>query len=203
MTDLIELNRRAVRRSVEIVDAVSAEQLGWPTPCSGWTLEDLLGHMIAQHYGFAAAAEGNTTDRSVWEVQPVGADPPGAYAAAAEQVLTAFAADGVLDRGFWLPEVRDGGPFPAPTAIGFHLVDYVVHGWDVAASIGADANYPLEVVATALSVAERVPTGAARVAPDASFAPPLPVGADQSPMHRMLLILGRGPTWSIQSSCPP
>lgn len=172
MTDLVELNRRAVQRSVEIVDAVSADQLGWPTPCAGWTLEDLLGHMIAQHHGFAAAAEGNTTDCMVWEVHPVGDDPAGAYAAAADHVLTAFAADGVLDRGFWLPEVRDGGPFPAPTAIGFHLVDYVVHGWDVAASLGVDTTYPLEVVATALSAAEQVPTGAPREVPGASFAPP-------------------------------
>jgi len=37
----------------------------------------------------------------------------------------------------YLPEVRAGITVPAPIAIGFHLVDYVAHGWDVARTLGA------------------------------------------------------------------
>jgi len=198
MTTLLKLHRRVVRRSVEIVNAVTADQLRRPTPCAEWALEDLLAHMIAQHHGFAAAAEGNITDRSVWDVHTVGDKPADAYTAAAKRVLTAFAAEGVLSRSFWLPEIRDGGPFPAPTAIGFHLVDYVVHGWDAAASIGVDADYAPDLVAAALSVAEQVPTGAPREVPSAPFQPALSVGSGQSPMQRLLLILGRSPSWPIQ-----
>jgi uncharacterized protein (TIGR03086 family) len=195
VTDLLELHRRVVQRSVEIVQAVTAEQLGRATPCSGWTLEDLLGHMIAQHLGFAAAADGNDGDPSVWDVHPVGDHPAGAYEAAAERVLTAFSAEGVLERRFWLPEIRDGGPYPATMAIGFHLVDYVVHGWDVAVSIGVDSEYAPDLVAAALGVAEQVPTGGVRRLPGAAFAPVLSVAADGSPMDRMLLLLGRSPAW--------
>jgi uncharacterized protein (TIGR03086 family) len=201
MTDLVELNRRAVQRSVAIVAATTADHLARPTPCAGWTLENLLGHMIAQHRGFAAAADGNRTDLSVWDVLPVGADPAGAYAAAAERLVTVFAADSVLTRVFWLPEIRDGGPFPARTAIGFHLVDYVVHGWDVAASIGVDARFEPDLVAAALAVAEKVPAGAARELQGAPFAPALPHDGDQSPMDRLLRILGRCPSWPVPG-CP-
>jgi uncharacterized protein (TIGR03086 family) len=195
MTSLLELHRRVVRRSVEIVDSVSADQLGKATPCAEWTLEDLLGHMIAQHHGFAASAEGNTSALSVWEVHPVGDSPAETYAAAADRVIAALAADGVLERRFWLPEIRDGGPYPAQTAIGFHLVDNVVHGWDVAASVGVDATYAPDLVAAALTVAEQVPDGAPRLVPGAAFRPALPMSEHPSPMYRMLAILGRSPAW--------
>jgi uncharacterized protein (TIGR03086 family) len=192
---LVQLHRRAVQCSVEIVSAVTADQLGWPTPCAGWALGDLLGHMIAQHHGFAAAADGSAPDLSGWAARPVGDDPAGEYAAAAQRVITAFGASGVLGRRMWLPELRADRPFPAATAIGFHLVDYVVHGWDVAASLGAEADYASDVVAAALVVAEQVPSGAAREAPGSAFRPALPVGAGRSPMQRLLLILGRSPAW--------
>jgi hypothetical protein len=35
-----------------------------------------------------------------------------------------------------MPEIRPGYGFPATLAIGFHLVDSVVHAWDVARAIG-------------------------------------------------------------------
>ena len=97
--------------------------------------------MIGQHYGFAASARGETSDLSVWADRPAGADLHAAYAAAVADVTAAFAEDGVLDRRLWLPEIRDGARFPATMAIGFHFLDYVVHGWDVARSIGSDPGF--------------------------------------------------------------
>jgi uncharacterized protein (TIGR03086 family) len=195
-TDVVALNRRAVERSTEIVDAVDATQLGLPTPCAGWSLSDLLGHMIAQHRGFAAAAAGNVDDESVWQMQPVSDRPADAYRVAARAATDAFAGDEVLSRGFWLPEIRDGGPFPARVAIGFHLLDYVVHGWDVAASIGAQADYPSDLVEAAVALAELVPAGASRQQPNSSFGVVLSLDRVPTPMERLLLILGRDPSWT-------
>jgi uncharacterized protein (TIGR03086 family) len=196
VTDLLAMNRRAVERSVEIVDAVTSTQLSAPTPCEGWSLGDLLGHMIAQHRGFAAAAAGNVDDQSVWRMRPVIDWPAGAYRVAARAATSAFAGDGVLSRGFWLPEIRDGGPFPGHVAIGFHLLDYVVHGWDVAASIGAKADYPNDLVDVALALAELVPDGASRQQVNSAFGPALAVADARTPMEGLLLILGRDPAWT-------
>ncbi|WP_328581822.1 TIGR03086 family metal-binding protein [Streptomyces sp. NBC_00370] len=198
MPDLIELDRRAVERSAEIVDGVDIASLERPTPCAGWTLRDLLGHMTAHQHGFAAAADGAVSDRADWAAAAVGPEPSWEYRTAAERVTAAFAADGVLDRPFWLPEVRDGGPFPGRVAVGFHLVDYVAHGWDVAATLGVEASYAPDVVEAALSIARKVPTGADRLRPDASFAPVRPHEADASPMDRMLSLLGRDPAWRAE-----
>lgn len=62
MTGLIELDRRAVQRSIEIVDAVSIEKLEQSTPCSGWTLEDLDDegtHVIRTHWSVPSAGSAN------------------------------------------------------------------------------------------------------------------------------------------------
>ncbi len=106
--DIRELNRRAVAATVGIVGKVRNDQLGLPTPCEQWTLRQLLAHMNGQHHGFAAAARGETSDLSVWADRPVGDDLHAAYAAAAADVTTAFAKDGMLERRLWLPEIREG-----------------------------------------------------------------------------------------------
>ncbi len=64
MADIRDLDRRALETTVEIVAAVTAGQLQLPTPCAEWTLRQLLGHIIGQHYGFAAAARRETSDLS-------------------------------------------------------------------------------------------------------------------------------------------
>jgi len=56
--DIRELNRRAVQASVEVVSQVDPGDLGRPTPCSQWSLGELLAHMTIQHRGFAAPAPG-------------------------------------------------------------------------------------------------------------------------------------------------
>ncbi|PRC51826.1 TIGR03086 family protein, partial [Mycobacterium sp. ITM-2017-0098] len=85
--------------SIDVVSAVRQDHLTLATPCAGWTLADLLTHMTVQHHGFAASARGDGADVSVWRTEPfadaITADPAGTYAAAAHDVLDAFAAHGV------------------------------------------------------------------------------------------------------------
>ena len=130
--DIVDLDAQAVRGPRPPGGPASPADLARPTPCAGWTLPDLLAHMTAQHDGFAAAAAGEGADLVRWQTGAPAADPVGEYAAAAERVLAAFAAAGVLAREFALPQISTKLRFPAAEAIGFHFVDYVVHGWDVA-----------------------------------------------------------------------
>jgi hypothetical protein len=65
--DIVGLDARAVRASVQVVSQASAADLGRPTPCADWTLAELLAHMTAQHNGFAAAAAGNGADLVRWQ----------------------------------------------------------------------------------------------------------------------------------------
>jgi uncharacterized protein (TIGR03086 family) len=190
---IVALDAQAVRASMDLVAQLTARDLARPTPCADWTLHGLLRHMIAQHHGFAAAASGDA-DLAQWRVRTLGEDPVAAYRAAAERVLAAFAADGVLDREFPLPEIARGLMFPARQAISFHFVDYVVHSWDVARTLGAPLDFDPALLGAALSVAKAVPGGGARLAPGAAFAP----GVDWpggSGLDQIVALLGRSPDW--------
>ena len=184
-SDLRAADAYAVRGTVDLVQRISATDLARPTPCAGWDLAALLGHMTEQHRGFAAAARGSGTAR-----EPAG-DPVRAYVDAADEVISAFAADDELDRPFHLPEF--GRPVPLRMAIGFHLVDYVVHGWDVARTIGAAYRPDPEVLAQALPIVRAVPDGPERLALEAPFRPALPVAAGADALTEILLLLGRDP----------
>ena len=63
----LDLDRRTLTATAEIVAAVTADQLDDPSPCAGWTLRDLLGHMVASNEGFAAAASGAPVGGEVWD----------------------------------------------------------------------------------------------------------------------------------------
>jgi uncharacterized protein (TIGR03086 family) len=193
--DIRELDRRAVQLSVEVVAQASPEDLGRPTPCSAWTLGDLLAHMTAQHHGFAAAAQGRGEDLAAWAVRPSGPDAVARYRAAAGEVTAAFAGLSNLDARFTLPEVSTEFTFSARRAIGFHFIDYVVHAWDVARALRQPYLLPDGFAPMALTIAAAVPDGENRLRPNASFAPGRPAADDQEPLDRVLALLGRSPTW--------
>jgi uncharacterized protein (TIGR03086 family) len=122
--------------------------------------------------------------------------PAGTYAAAAADVLLAFADDDVLATSFALPEFGPGAAAPGSQAIGFHFVDYVVHGWDVARAIDAPFTLPAEVISAVLPLVFTVPDGDFRNAPNSVFAPAIAAGEGATDLDRVLLHLGRAPEWT-------
>ncbi|BEL05096.1 TIGR03086 family metal-binding protein [Actinoplanes sichuanensis] len=188
---LLDLDRRAVTLSVDLIAPVTAADLTRPTPCTGWDLADLIAHMTAQHRGFAAAAAGRGADPQPWQPVPV-ADPITAYRQAAADVQAAFAT--AEDTAFTIPEF---GPrtFPARMALSFHLVDYVVHAWDVAAARGVPFEPAPELIPAALPIALAVPDDDRRLSPQAPFRPAVSVTATATPLEKLLATLGRDPAW--------
>ena len=193
--DIVTLDARVVRATVSVVSQADPADLARPTPCADWTISELLTHMTAQHDGWVAAAAGDGGDLSRWQPGPPAADPVRQYAAAAGRVLAAFGADGVLDREFVLAELSPVLRFPAPQAISFHFIDYLVHGWDVARSLGVDYELEPDLLAAALPVARAVPDGEPRKLGVVPFAPGIPVTGALSVMDQIVATLGRSPAW--------
>lgn len=186
---LLEHDRQAVRLTVELAEQAGPADADRPTPCAGWNLTQLMAHLASQQVGFAAAARGHGADLQVWGPTDLG------YRQAAEDAVAAFAEPGLAERRFDLPEIRSGGGFPAPMAVSFHLIDNVVHAWDLAVTLGRQVPVPDELARAALPVARAVPTGASRNQPGAAFAPDLPVPDGASALEEILLLLGRDPAW--------
>ncbi|MFJ9693709.1 TIGR03086 family metal-binding protein [Kitasatospora sp. NPDC101183] len=197
---LVELHARSLDLAAEVVDTVRPEHLDLPSPCAGWTLRNLLEHVLGQHRGFAAAARGAGPDLALFADAPVGPDVAAEFRRTGAELTAAFRDAAAADRALWLPEIRDGGPFPVAQAVGFHLLDTLVHGWDVAASLGtadrliAVAEAEDALTDTLLKVTEIVPDTPEARAPGNAFRPGLdPAGGGR--FARSLALLGRDPLW--------
>lgn len=201
IVELVELHARSVELAVEVVDGVRSEQLDLPTPCAGWTLRHLLAHEIGQRHGFAAAARGAGPDPALFAPVPVGPDPAGTVRRTGTELTAAFRAAAAAGRALWLPEIRDGGPFPLDRAVGFHLLDTLVHGWDLAAALGTRDRLVErvegdgELLSVLEAVTDAVPDTPEARAPGRAFRPGLRPGDGTGRFERVLALLGRDPAW--------
>ncbi|NUW31963.1 TIGR03086 family protein [Nonomuraea sp. SMC257] len=191
--DLRALHRSALDLAGRAIAQVTSADLDGPTPCAEWTLGELLLHMVSENRGFAAAAAHPPAQPPVWDDGDLGDDPFGAYHDSAAAVAKAFAAPDIYERQV---EVREFGVFSGRTAIGMHMIDCLVHGWDVAASIGASYRPDPELVAAGLAVAARIPDTPKSRGPGAAFDTRVPVPDDAPDFQRVLALLGRSPSWT-------
>ena len=190
--DLREPCRRVLATTTATVARVRADQLGLPTPCDGWSVRDLLRHMVGNNNGFAAAALGAPPDAAVWDGVDV-TDPVGEFPASAERVTTAFASVEPLTGTF---AVLGYGDVPAAQAVGMYFIDYLAHGWDVAVSIGVDPRLDEEDCAAVLRIGAGWPKDSQAIwGPGAPFGRRVEVPDDASAADRMLGFLGRSPAW--------
>jgi uncharacterized protein (TIGR03086 family) len=189
LDDVRDLDRRALAATAEVVAAVAAADLERPTPCKAWPLAGLLRHLVCQNRGYGASSLGAPAILSIWDNADLRPDPHRAYQDSAAVVTAAFAEPNLRDGMF---EVREFGYYPAPVAIGMHFVDVLVHGWDVAVSIGVPYRPDDELATRALAIAAGWPgTGWRRQV----FGRRVPVPADASDLTRLLGLLGRSPAW--------
>ncbi|WP_326945106.1 TIGR03086 family metal-binding protein [Amycolatopsis sp. NBC_01307] len=186
-----ELDAVATRTSLDLVARSTPADFAKPTPCAAWTLYGLVAHMTTQNLGFAAAASGDG-DLGRWKLVSLGDDPVATYRDSVEQVLDAFAA---IDREeIPLPEFSAEVTFRPEQVLGFHFVDYVVHSWDVARTLGLPVRFDQDVLDAALRITASVPGGQSRLAPGAAFGPAVDAG-ELSGLDRVVALLGRSPKW--------
>jgi uncharacterized protein (TIGR03086 family) len=191
---LIRLDRSAVNGSLAPFEAWDPASIDRPTPCAGWSVGALLAHMTVQQHGFSRAVAGERTELSDWTAI-VEDDPVGAYRKSCDEVLAAFAGLRDPSAPVLLPEVRPE-PLPTMVAVGFHLVDNVVHAWDAARALGRQVDFDDSVLAAALDVSRLVPDDERRDRDGAAFAHSLPVPTGTSKLDEILLLLGRDPGWT-------
>ncbi len=156
--------------------------------------------MAAQHRGFTAAARGESSDLAAWQPVRVGGDPLLRYRESVTAVLRAFAEPGLLTREFALPEITSERTFPGSVAVGFHLLDYVVHSWDLARALGRPTRLSPRCVESALAVARLIPDDERRRSPDAPFRTSLQPATRAGTLDLLLYATGRSPDWSAADS---
>ncbi|HVM14469.1 MAG TPA: TIGR03086 family metal-binding protein [Egibacteraceae bacterium] len=184
--DIRDLHRRACEGFAATARAVRPDQWGLPTPCTEWDVRALVNHVVAEDRWTSPLVEGRTVteigDR--FDGDLLGDDPAAACAAAAAEALDAVGQPGVLERIVHLSY----GDVPAPDYVSELFADHLVHRWDLATAIGADARLDADLVAACATwFAER--ESAWRQA--GVIGPRLVVSDDADAQTRLLAAFGR------------
>src|SRR5438128_1059279 len=172
--DIVRLHERALDETAHLVDGVSPDQMGLPTPCSDWDVRALLAHLVGGNVRWAALARGEPTRRGPAQggrpgADLLGDDPAGAYRRSAEVLKQAWQDPALLDRPFELPI----GVLPGRAALNLRLVETVVHAWDLAKATEQHPAFDPDVVRAAAHFAQsNMP---AERPPGTPFAAPVPV----------------------------
>ncbi|MEU7550750.1 TIGR03086 family metal-binding protein [Streptomyces sp. NPDC044571] len=184
---LLETNAEALRLFGERVRAVEDDQWGAPTPCTEWTVRDLVNHVTAEQLWIPPlVGEGRTVeevgDRFSGDV--LGDDPLASWERAAAAAQAAFSAPGALDRTVTLSY----GPSRGAAYCSELTADCVVHTWDLSRALGAEERLPDGLVEFSL---KEVMPYADGLAASGMYAEPLEVPAGADAQTRLLALLGR------------
>lgn len=148
--DVIATHAETLRTTQRVVDGVRPEHLDKPTPCTEWSVRELLAHMVGVNEVFAAGVRGEDP-QSASEDDLLGDDPAGAYRRSVEEAVSAWATPDVLEQTLHLPF----GHMPAAFAIGIHFIDNLVHRWDLATATGQDHFLNAESAGLALQMCQQ------------------------------------------------
>ncbi|MEW2392076.1 TIGR03086 family metal-binding protein [Streptomyces venezuelae] len=190
MTDnrtLLERHGEALDLFTDRVHAVRADQWDDPTPCTDWTVHDLVNHLASEQLWVPPLLRDGATTESVGDAfdgDMLGPDPLASWDTASAAARAAFREEGALDRTVHL----SFGDASAPFYAGQMITDLVVHAWDLSRAIGADEALPEALVAFALSEVEPY---AAELEKSGLFAPAVEPPADADEQTKLLNLLGR------------
>ena len=175
----------------ELVASVTDEQLTEPTPCTKYTVGDLVEHIGGLAIAFAGAARKQPTPGSE---QGGSGDASRLEAGWRERIDRDLAdlADAWRDPAAYDGETEAGGiPMPGHIAASVALNEVVVHGWDLATALDRPFAVTDEDVAACMAFAEPFSTPEAADQRGDAFGPVLPVSDDAPPLARLLGMMGR------------
>jgi uncharacterized protein (TIGR03086 family) len=187
----VEMYERALARTRGYVEGTTKDRLTQPSPCTDWTVRDVLNHLINGARSVAAGAHGetipfdDTTDRA-------GDDHVTEFKRASEDALEGFRQPGVLEKTFPM----SWGDSPGSVVLALAIADAAVHGWDLAAGTGQEARIDEDIAEAVLQMTSSMMEPKGQMPRGDSFGPPIDVPDDAPPQDRLLAYLGRSPNWS-------
>lgn len=161
---------QAVGVAKDVLANVKSDQLDDPTPCVSWKVRDLINHLVAGGFFFAAATNGEAAGDASETPDFASGDYRAAYDDGSKQAIAAFAAPGALERIVKVPF----GEFPGVAWMGLATTDTFAHAWDLAKATGQSTDLAPEL-------AEQLLVGARQAIPDAIRGDePMPFAAEKS-----------------------
>lgn len=188
---MAQFHRDATRDLDQRVAGLTAHQLVLPTPCKDWSVADLLAHHQGQNHGFALAVEQGDAPADAFDPQPWHLPR---WQTASARLCAAFADAADPDGSVVLRVDGAERVMPARVILTMHLIDTVIHHWDLAAALGIDFSPAESAVDVTWEMLSGIPDGPPRGQPGAPFGP-LVSAEGASRWHQALAFSGRDPSW--------
>jgi uncharacterized protein (TIGR03086 family) len=187
--DVVELHRRAVEEFVRQVAAVQADQWGDPTPCPDWDVRMLVNHVVGEERWTVPLMAGRTLEEVGDSLDgDLLGDDPALVAADAARAAQDAVTEPVLRGG--TVQLSYGEESAAEYAYQL-AADHLVHGWDLAVAIGAEARLDPDVVTAVASWfkdREDLYRGGGAIGPR--------LEGFSTPTDSLLAAFGRNPAWT-------
>lgn len=176
----------ACRRMIHVLAGVPDDRLTGPTPCTEYSVGDLIDHVDTVSRGFAAIARDEQHEPAGGAATDLG---DGWRDSVTRHIRTL--GEAWDDPAAWQGTTTGAGvDLPNELWGRIALTELVVHGWDLARATGQPFDLPDETLRACLEhVAEFVPN-----APVADlWGPEVEVPAGAPPLDRIVAITGRTP----------
>ncbi|MBO0867977.1 MAG: TIGR03086 family protein [Micromonosporaceae bacterium] len=201
---ILERFRTASEGFARRLAAVEPHQWTGPTPCSEWNVRQLVNHMARGNLNYVDLAAGGSAADFIRQrdLDALGDDPVGGYAASVEACAAAFAEPGALDRMVDHPLGRTTGR----QALAVRTTDSTIHTWDLARAIGADEDLDPGLVAWIAEHLDQIYAGLVESPVDPAsthrfFAAPAGTPEpDASRQQQLLHLMGRTPVTALPGS---
>jgi uncharacterized protein (TIGR03086 family) len=135
---------------------------GWnaATPNPGWTVRDLVNHVVGGNRRYSLLLAGAPMDEveALRDLNHLTDDPHTDFVTTAAEVSAAFRSRGALERAV---HHRLGDRYGAELLV-MRISEHALHGWDLAHAISQDPTIDLPVVDTLLAAVAADPTSLER-----------------------------------------
>jgi uncharacterized protein (TIGR03086 family) len=165
-----------------VIAAVKPDQLDAPSPCEGWTVRELINHLVQGNLYFVSVLTGGP--RPQRDRDYVGDDAHPAFASSVRELRDAFAGEGVLEGTFPTPFGQGRGS----SIISMRVVEMSVHAWDIASSTGQSTDLDHVISEWSLRALSYGLSGDRTGSP---FGAEQPAPADATPAERLAAFSGR------------
>jgi uncharacterized protein (TIGR03086 family) len=159
-----------------------------PTPCTDWSVRDLVNHIVGEQLWVPDMLAGHTVAEvgDKFDGDQLHDDPLQAWQEASSTARAAWLQPGAVERTVQLSYGEESAE-----EYGWQMTtDLAVHGWDLATAIGAGADIPDELASALLAYAE---PQVSLWSGTSMFANPVQVPDDAPPQTRLVALLGRQP----------
>jgi uncharacterized protein (TIGR03086 family) len=178
---------RASAFTGDLIGRIAADQWAAPTPCTEWSVRDVINHLVGMNLVFVAMFE--ESPMPARGADRLGSDPAGAHDRSAAALQAAAARPGVLERSQATPV----GVATGVERLQWRIVDLLAHGWDLVQATGVVAEPPDDLVEPALTFAlAQLP----RQPRAGRFGDPQPIRDNATAIDRLAAFTGRPVPWT-------